>query len=38
MKANSLKRKETVSEDTLDLWDVWSRNYRLLPLGAAKEL
>ena len=32
-------KKETNSQwgHCLDLWEVWSRNYHLLPLGAAKE-
>ena len=34
--ANSLKRKVTVCEDSLDLWEVWSRDYGLPPLGSAK--
>ena len=29
--------KATDSKDTLDLWEVWSCNYCLPPLGVAKE-
>ena len=33
----SKKESDRQRGHCLDLWEVWSRNYRLPPLGAAKE-
>ena len=38
MKASSLKKKSDRQRGhSLDLWEVWHRNYRLPLLGAAKD-
>ena len=37
MKANRKNECDRQQRHCLDLWEMWSRNYRLPPVGAAKE-